>query len=162
MFFVFVFDFWRPQFPQRVTNYHSESSITAASHQVCKKVLAALEKFRFLCFCLFVFVFVVCVVIFWLAITTASHQLPQRVIKLPHRVIQLPQRVIPLPQRVMTRWSTYHSESSSVQNSFCRFRKVPPEPQGNKRPCGLKDKALVFGTKDCRFESCQGHAVGTA
>ena len=25
------------------------------------------------------------------------------------------------------------------------------------RPCGLMDKALVFGTKDCRFESCQGH-----
>ena len=21
------------------------------------------------------------------------------------------------------------------------------------------DKALVFGTKDCRFESCQGHAI---
>ena len=26
-------------------------------------------------------------------------------------------------------------------------------------PCGLMDKALVFGTKDCRFESCQGHAL---
>ena len=26
-----------------------------------------------------------------------------------------------------------------------------------KWPCGLMDKALVFGTKDCRFESCQGH-----
>ena len=25
------------------------------------------------------------------------------------------------------------------------------------RPCGLMDKALVFGTKYCRFESCQGH-----
>ena len=24
-------------------------------------------------------------------------------------------------------------------------------------PCGLMDKALVFGTKDCRFDSCQGH-----
>ena len=24
-------------------------------------------------------------------------------------------------------------------------------------PCGLMDKALVFGTKDCRLESCQGH-----
>ena len=23
-------------------------------------------------------------------------------------------------------------------------------------PCGLMDKALVFGTKDCRFESCLG------
>ena len=27
-------------------------------------------------------------------------------------------------------------------------------------PCGLMDKALVFGTKDCRFESCQGHFHG--
>ena len=27
-----------------------------------------------------------------------------------------------------------------------------------QRPCGLMDKALVFGTKDCRFKSCQGHA----
>ena len=25
-----------------------------------------------------------------------------------------------------------------------------------RRPCGLMDKALVLGTKDCRFESCQG------
>jgi hypothetical protein len=28
----------------------------------------------------------------------------------------------------------------------------------SQRPCGLMDKALVFGTKDCRFESCQGHS----
>ena len=27
----------------------------------------------------------------------------------------------------------------------------------NMRSCGLMDKALVFGTKDCRFESCQDH-----
>ena len=26
-----------------------------------------------------------------------------------------------------------------------------------QRPCGLMEKALVFGTKDCRLESCQGH-----
>ena len=26
-------------------------------------------------------------------------------------------------------------------------------------PCGLMDKALVLGTKDCRFESCQGQFV---
>ena len=26
-------------------------------------------------------------------------------------------------------------------------------------PCGLMDKVLVFGTKDCRFESCQGHLL---
>ena len=27
------------------------------------------------------------------------------------------------------------------------------------RPCGLMDRALVFGAKDCRFESCQGHVM---
>ena len=32
----------------------------------------------------------------------------------------------------------------------------------HQRPCGLMDKALVFGTKDCRFESCQGHAFAEA
>ena len=26
-------------------------------------------------------------------------------------------------------------------------------------PCGLMDKAFVFGTKDCRFESCQGQCL---
>ena len=26
-------------------------------------------------------------------------------------------------------------------------------------PCGLMDKALVLGTKDCRFESCQGQFI---
>ena len=31
-----------------------------------------------------------------------------------------------------------------------------------KWPCGLMDKALVFGTKDCRFESCQGHFLLSA
>ena len=25
--------------------------------------------------------------------------------------------------------------------------------------CGLMDKALVLGTKDCRFESCQDHLL---
>ena len=29
-------------------------------------------------------------------------------------------------------------------------------PQFSIWPCGLMDKALVLGTKDCRFESCQG------
>ena len=31
-----------------------------------------------------------------------------------------------------------------------------------RRPCGLMDKALVFGTKDCRLESCQDQGVGKA
>ena len=38
------------------------------------------------------------------------------------------------------------------------------EPQHyllNQWPCGLMDKALVFGTKDCRFESCQGQVQVT-
>ena len=34
-----------------------------------------------------------------------------------------------------------------------------PSARKKQRPCGLMDKALVFGTKDCRFESCQGHAL---
>ena len=29
-------------------------------------------------------------------------------------------------------------------------------------PCGLMDKALVFGTKDCRLESCQGQHISLA
>ena len=29
-------------------------------------------------------------------------------------------------------------------------------------PCGLMDKALVFGTKDCRLQSCQGQLVSVA
>ena len=29
-------------------------------------------------------------------------------------------------------------------------------------PCGLMDKALVFGAKDCRLESCQGQLVSVA
>ena len=30
---------------------------------------------------------------------------------------------------------------------------------GTSRACGLMDKALVFGTKDCRFESCQAQYI---
>ena len=37
---------------------------------------------------------------------------------------------------------------SKIMFQICRNEK--------HRPCGLMDKALVFGTKDCRFESCQG------
>jgi hypothetical protein len=40
-----------------------------------------------------------------------------------------------------------------------RRDRVRNEHATHKRPCGLMDKALVFGTKDCRFESCQGHHV---
>ena len=32
-------------------------------------------------------------------------------------------------------------------------------PQFSVWPCGLMDKALVLGTKDCRFESCQGQCI---
>ena len=31
----------------------------------------------------------------------------------------------------------------------------------HRRPCGRMDKGLVLGTKDCRFESCQGHTERT-
>ena len=43
--------------------------------------------------------------------------------------------------------------------SIRRFHAYPvgPRPACTHWPCGLMDKALVFGTKDCRFESCQGH-----
>ena len=34
---------------------------------------------------------------------------------------------------------------------------ISARPHIFRRPCGLMDKALVSGTKDCRFESCQGH-----
>ena len=29
-------------------------------------------------------------------------------------------------------------------------------------PCGLMDKALVFGAKDCRLEPCQGQRISLA
>ena len=32
-----------------------------------------------------------------------------------------------------------------------------PQPITLHWPRGLMDKALVFRTKDCRFESCRGH-----
>ena len=35
---------------------------------------------------------------------------------------------------------------STMEEQACRYGS-----------CGLMDKALVFGTKDCRFESCQDH-----
>ena len=41
-------------------------------------------------------------------------------------------------------------EGTRMQDDACLLA-------SSKRPCGLMDKALVFGTKDCRFESCQGH-----
>ena len=43
---------------------------------------------------------------------------------------------------------------------YAAFIRIPP--QSCKWPCGLMDKALVFGTKDCRFESCQGHPAQPA
>ena len=39
----------------------------------------------------------------------------------------------------------------------CRLSSSAAHGVSFKRPCGLMDKALVFGTKDCRLESCQGH-----
>ena len=51
---------------------------------------------------------------------------------------------------------------TSRRASLCHACRLLREPQGNKRPCGLMDKALVFGTKDFWFESCQGHAARNA
>ena len=56
--------------------------------------------------------------------------------------------------------------TSRQKNKFSRARvnvrcvvdEALPFVRIKQRPCGLMDKALVFGTKDCRFESCQGHA----
>ena len=42
-------------------------------------------------------------------------------------------------------------------NARFAVNRALPFLRANQRPCGLMDKALVFGTKDCSFESCQGH-----
>ena len=47
--------------------------------------------------------------------------------------------------------------SKSRTNARFAVNQALPFLRANQRPCGLMDKALVFGTKDCRFESCQGH-----
>ena len=45
-----------------------------------------------------------------------------------------------------------------VFNACCNaISMLGPSFTSIARPCGLMDKALVFGTKDCRFKSCQGH-----
>ncbi len=41
----------------------------------------------------------------------------------------------------------------------CVARRILGGGRANRWPCGLMDKALVFGTKDCRFESCQGQPL---
>ena len=49
--------------------------------------------------------------------------------------------------------------SESHARGASRGRGVNGVPEGSYTwPCGLMDKALVFGSKDCRPESCQGHA----
>lgn len=46
------------------------------------------------------------------------------------------------------------SERASARRfQALKFRKSTTR----RRPCGLKDKQLVFGTRDCRFESCKDH-----
>ena len=57
---------------------------------------------------------------------------------------------------VLRRWKL----RQTLRISSLMAAKRCPLDQGLRRmhwPCGLMDKALVFGTKDCRFESCQGH-----
>ena len=61
------------------------------------------------------------------------------------------------PRRNETRWwRRLHFVWSSV-DIFCLHALVIKGIDDTQWPCGLMDKALVFGTKDCRFESCQGH-----
>ena len=49
-----------------------------------------------------------------------------------------------------------HYQSAATENSSSQRDSVE---MMYKRPCGLMDKALIFGTKDCRFESCQGQQL---
>ena len=55
--------------------------------------------------------------------------------------------------------SARHKNKLSKARVNVRFvvNQALPSVRIKQRPCGLMDKALVFGTKDCRFESCQGH-----
>ena len=51
------------------------------------------------------------------------------------------------------------SESHAKGGGRAGGRGVNGAPESSHTwPCGLMDKALVFGSKDCRPESCQGHA----
>jgi hypothetical protein len=51
----------------------------------------------------------------------------------------------------------FRALGSSSATAAVGARATYASQQFRDRPCGLMDKALVFGTKDCRFESCQGH-----
>ena len=52
------------------------------------------------------------------------------------------------PQRVQSHAGSYGFEADMIVTE-----------NQDMWPCGLMDKALVFGTKDCRFESFQGQAL---
>ena len=75
-------------------------------------------------------------------------------------------------ESVVRAWRTEHRMAklvrpgvSSVPMTSClraysmQLSLISADWQSTSRPCGLMDKALVFGTKDCRFESCQGHVL---
>ena len=55
-------------------------------------------------------------------------------------------------------------QHAAVQPAVCRTHAVLPQLAVMIAAakciglCGLMDTALVFGTKDCRLESCQSHA----
>ena len=59
------------------------------------------------------------------------------------------------PRQVLR--ATTISPDSQLLRCISKDDAVTGEQFEFARPCGLMDKALVFGTKDCRFESCQGH-----
>ena len=46
-------------------------------------------------------------------------------------------------------------QRSNMESSILLFRTSVKDVR--KGPRGLMDKASVFGTEDCRFESCRGH-----
>ena len=49
--------------------------------------------------------------------------------------------------------------SNHALRSSCCYSAYIQNPAINMWSCGLMDKAMVFGTKDCRLESCQDQPV---
>ena len=57
-------------------------------------------------------------------------------------------------------WAMYPTDTSPKYMLWCAMTDITEwQPTQLLWPCGLMDKALVFGTKDCRFESCQGQVL---
>ena len=61
------------------------------------------------------------------------------------------------PEREIDALNAKQSRSSTKQGANGQADLHAAGQKLCKRSCGLMDKALVFGTKDCRLESCQDH-----